>query len=101
MFPKLKAMNINQQLTVFKWISILEGLSFLLLLGVAMPLKYLYDMPEMVRHVGMAHGVLFIAYILGCLLLIKPMNWSTKTTGIIMACSLIPFGPFFVEKKYL
>lgn len=91
----------SKQLLFFKWISILEGLSFLLLLGIAMPLKYIFNMPQMVQTVGMAHGVLFIAYILSCLFLIKPMNWNFKQTGVIMACSLLPFGPFYVEKKYL
>ena len=94
-------MELNRQLTLFKWVSILEGISFLLLLGIAMPLKYLFDMPDMVRHVGMAHGILFIAYVLFSLLLIRPMGWKTSTAAIIMACSLVPFGPFYVEKKYL
>ena len=75
-------MSLENQLKAFKWISILEGISFLLLLFIAMPLKYLYDMPEMVQQVGMAHGVLFIAYVLGGLLLIKPMNWSLTQIGI-------------------
>ncbi|APG59611.1 DUF3817 domain-containing protein [Christiangramia salexigens] len=94
-------MSVNTQVTLFKWISILEGLSFLLLLFIAMPLKYLFEMPTMVQQVGMAHGVLFIAYIIGCILLIRPMDWTYKQVGIIMGCSLIPFGPFYVDKKYL
>ena len=94
-------MSLKTQIKLFKWISILEGLSFLLLLFVAMPLKYIYEMPEMVRQVGMAHGILFIAYILGGILLIKPMNWSLTQIGIILGCSVLPFGPFYVERKYL
>ncbi len=94
-------MSLSKQLSFFKWISILEGISFLVLLGVAMPLKYIFNMPEMVQHVGMAHGVLFIGYILGCLILIRPMNWSARESAIIMSCSLLPLGPFYVEKKYL
>ncbi len=94
-------MSFEKQLILFKWISILEGISFLLLLGIAMPLKYVFNMPEMVQHVGMAHGILFIGYILGCLLLIKPMNWNRKQTFTVMGCSMIPFGPFYVERKYL
>ena len=94
-------MSLKTQVKLFKWISVLEGISFLLLLFIAMPLKYIFDMPEMVKQVGMAHGVLFIAYILGGLLLIKPMKWSLTQIGIILGCSILPFGPFYVEKKYL
>ncbi len=94
-------MSLSKKLSLFKWISILEGISFLALLGVAMPLKYIFDMPEMVQHVGMAHGLLFIGYILGGLILMKPMNWSAQQSIIILGCSLLPFGPFYVEKKYL
>ena len=47
----------------FKWISLIEGLSFLILLGIAMPLKYMFDQPLAVTYVGWAHGILFILYI--------------------------------------
>ncbi|MFV8282262.1 DUF3817 domain-containing protein [Christiangramia marina] len=94
-------MALKHKITVFKWVSILEGISFLVLLLIAMPLKYILDMPAMVKHVGMAHGVLFVAYFVGALLLIKPMNWGLKQIAIIFGCSFIPFGPFYVEKKYL
>ncbi|MDT0690083.1 DUF3817 domain-containing protein [Salegentibacter sp. F188] len=85
----------------FKWISILEGLSYLILLFIAMPLKYFFDQPDMVRFVGMAHGVLFIAYVIGAMLLYKTMSWNLKDLSIILLCSLLPFGPFYVDKKYL
>ena len=58
-------------------------------------------MPAMVKHVCMAHGVLFVAYVVGTLLLIKPMNWGLKQIAIIFSCSFIPFEPFYVGKKYL
>ncbi|MDR5590177.1 DUF3817 domain-containing protein [Christiangramia sp. SM2212] len=94
-------MSLKSKVKLFKWISILEGTSFLLLLFIAMPLKYLYNMPQMVQQVGMAHGILFIAYVLGGVILWKPMNWTLAQMGIILGCSVLPFGPFFVEKKYL
>ena len=97
----LTVMTLKAQKKFFKWISLLEGISFLLLLFIAMPLKYIFEMPEMVSQVGMAHGVLFIAYIGMALLLVRPLNWGLKQTAIIMGCSLLPFGPFYVEKKYL
>ena len=57
----IKALDISVK--TFRIISTLEAISFLVLLGIAMPLKYIWDMPEMVSVVGMAHGVLFIAYL--------------------------------------
>ncbi|SHG41271.1 integral membrane protein [Salegentibacter echinorum] len=94
-------MTLVKQKQTFKYISILEGISFLLLLFIAMPLKYIWDLPQMVEQVGMAHGVLFIAYVMGAIWLFKPLNWNIKQLALILACSLVPFGPFYVEKKYL
>ncbi|MGM0636407.1 MAG: DUF3817 domain-containing protein [Bacteroidota bacterium] len=91
----------NQSVRVFKGISFLEAISFLLLLFIAMPLKYFADMPEYVRVVGMAHGVLFILYVFGAYWMYEKLNWSGKTFGIVLVCSLLPFGPFYADKKYL
>lgn len=85
----------------FKWISTLEALSFLVLLGIAMPLKYIWEMPQMVSIVGMAHGILFILYVLGAYWLKEKMNWPMVTFGVVLLCSIIPFGPFYAERKYL
>jgi len=79
----------------------LEGISLLLLLFVAMPLKYMYDKPEMVRMVGMAHGLLFIGYIVLASMLKMEENWSLKKFLIVCVASVIPFGTFYVEKKIL
>lgn len=94
-------MSLDTQVRIFKWISIFEAVSFLVLLLIAMPLKYIWEEPEMVRIVGMAHGLLFVAYILGAFLLFKPLHWSIKTLLIVCLSSVLPLGPFYVEKKYL
>ena len=94
-------MTIDKKIILFKWTSILEGSSFLLLLFIAMPLKYIWNWPQMVESVGMVHGILFVAYILGALILYKPLGWKFSTLLIICAGSVLPFGPFYVEKKYL
>lgn len=94
-------MDFDNQIKIFRWISILEGISFLTLLFLAMPLKYIFGLPQMVQIVGMAHGVLFIAYLTGTAVMFKPLNWSIKTLFIAIACSVLPFGPFYVENKYL
>lgn len=94
-------MTLENQIKLFRWVSILEGISFLILLFLAMPLKYFFDLPQMVQVVGMAHGILFIAYVFGALWMFKPLNWQKRTLLIVIACSVVPFGPFYVENKYL
>lgn len=94
-------MTLENRVKIFKWISILEGTSFLVLLLIAMPLKYIWNAPEMVEVTGMFHGILFIAYILGAFLLYKPLQWNGKTLMLICVSSVLPLGPFYVEKKYL
>lgn len=94
-------MTLDHQVKSFKWISILEGTSFLVLLLIAMPLKYIWEAPQMVEVVGMLHGILFVLYILGALWLYKAMQWNVKTLFVICISSVLPLGPFYVEKKYL
>ena len=77
------------------------SLATLLLLGVAMPLKYFADWPLGVRVVGMAHGVLFMLYVLAAIQTALDRDWSWKRTAIVLAASLVPAGPFVVEAKML
>jgi integral membrane protein len=77
----------------------IEGISYLLLLGVAMPMKYYFEMPMAVKITGMAHGVLFVAY---CLLLVtcmKKFNWSLTFGAYLFIATLIPFGTFVTDRK--
>lgn len=85
----------------FKIIALLEGISLLVLLFIAMPLKYFMDMPAMVSKVGMAHGVLFILYIVMATVLKSDEKWSLKKYGLICIASVIPFGTFIMENKLL
>lgn len=96
---KLKTVELSVK--SFRLISTLEAISFFVLLGIAMPLKYIWDMPEMVRYVGMAHGVLFVLYVGGAIYMFKKLKWSIKDLFIVVMCSVLPFGPFYVERKYL
>lgn len=81
----------------FRWIGWLEGASFLVLLGIAMPLKYLFAQPMAVRVVGMAHGLLFIMY-LGALLFVSiEHRWPLRRCALAVGASLIPFGPFLFD----
>ena len=92
---------MNITLKTFRVISLLEALSFVILLLVAMPIKYILGNPELVRVVGMAHGILFVLYILGALLFKKKLNWSNQILVVVILCSIIPLGPLYVDRKYL
>jgi integral membrane protein len=76
-----------------------EGLSFLLLLGIAMPLKYMADWPFGVRYIGLAHGVLFIAYGLCLLGAMQEAGWPLSRGAKLMGAALVPFGPMLVDRS--
>lgn len=78
-----------------------EGASFLVLLGIAMPLKYLAGEPGAVRVVGMAHGVLFMLYVAAAVQAATEHGWSWRRTGLVLLASVLPAGPFVVDAKVL
>ena len=88
-------------LKTFKFIARAEGVSLLLLLFIAMPLKYIWEYPKAVEVVGMIHGVLFIAYIAWTIWVYLALKWSVKILAIVILASIIPFGTFYIENKYL
>jgi integral membrane protein len=86
----------------FKLVATLEGISFLFLLGVAMPLKYLWYRPEYVEYGGMAHGVLFVAYVLAVAVLYrKTLKWSIFQAILGLVLSFVPFGTFYVTANMM
>ncbi|WP_139958100.1 DUF3817 domain-containing protein [Flavicella sediminum] len=91
-------MNLIQ---LFRTVSVAEGVSLLLLFGVAMPLKYMYDSPLMVEIVGMLHGLLFISYVLFAIVYKFKAKWGIDTLIIVITASIVPFGTFYIDKKYL
>lgn len=84
---------------ILRALAILEGISYLLLLVVGMPLKYGMDMPGPNMVIGMGHGVLFGAYCLWVLIAGIQSKWSFKTILIAGFASLIPIGTFIADKK--
>ncbi|MEM1442107.1 MAG: DUF3817 domain-containing protein [Verrucomicrobiota bacterium] len=91
----LKNSNIDR----LRLSSILDGVSYLILLGIAMPLKYLADMPLAVRIVGSLHGLFFLAL---CLFLLIALLRKQLTFGwcvFVFLCALIPFAPFWLDRK--
>ena len=86
---------------IFRFISFFEGVSYLLLLFIAVPIKYYFGYELYVKMLGMPHGILFISYVFFSFLLKKQMNWSFKTMIIVLLGSVIPFGTFYIDKEYL
>lgn len=83
----------------FRLVAISEGISFIVLLFIAMPLKYFADMPEAVKYVGWAHGLLFMLYILALITVKMSLGWNFKKTAIAFLASLLPFGTFVLDKN--
>lgn len=83
----------------FKLVAILEGISFLVLLFIAMPLKYLGDMPKAVTVVGWIHGALFVWYVYALAIVHFTLQWSVLKSGLAFLASLVPFGTFVLDKQ--
>jgi integral membrane protein len=90
---------MNSTVKTFTTIALLEGISYVVLLGIAMPLKYFFEMPMAVKFVGWAHGVLFVAYVTFLLLCWIKYKWSFTRVVFYFIASLLPFLPFWVERN--
>ncbi|MGO4906374.1 DUF3817 domain-containing protein [Flavobacterium sp. W20_MBD1_R3] len=90
-------------LKIFKIVALLEGVSYLVLFSNMLIVKptniELYK--SLLYPIGMAHGILFVSYIILAIMLKFEQNWEFKKFGIICLGSLIPFGTFYIDKKYL
>ena len=93
-------MTNSKLISALRWSALFEGISLLLLLFVAMPLKYGFDQPLMVEVVGMAHGVLFILYSVLLASVSLKMKWLGVPAIVSFFASFVPFGTFYVDKKY-
>jgi len=80
-------------------IAILEGISFLILLGIAMPLKYVAGQPEAVKIVGWAHGILFMIFCVALAIAFRAARWPVRRAAIVFVAALVPFGPFVIDGR--
>ncbi len=90
---------IKDALSRFRVISAIEGLSYLLLVFIAMPVKYIGENPYPVKVFGMIHGVLFIMFMVSLFETKLRKSWDVGFIFQLFVLSLIPFGAFFIEKK--
>lgn len=88
-----------KELKIFCRIAVIEGVSYLLLLVFAMPLKYLYDMPGPVKYLGWLHGILFILYCVFLLVVWIKLKWSFGKVLLAFFASLLPFATFILDRR--
>jgi len=85
----------------FRLIALLEGVSYILLLFIAVPIKYLFNDPSYVKLLGMPHGILFLIYLVLAIYIKLTLNLNLKTFLFICIAAFIPCGTFYIELKYL
>ena len=95
------ASNLSTTLGRLRILGIIEGYSFLILIGIGMPLKYLAGWGEPNKIIGYTHGFLFIFYVLYVIMGTIEIRWSFLTAVKLFLASLIPFGTFYTEKHIL
>lgn len=89
----------SKKLSYFRKIAVIEGWSFIILVFVGMPLKYLADMPLPVKYLGWLHGILFILFCLFLLLAWIERKWSFVKAAVAFLLSFIPFGTFWLDNQ--
>lgn len=88
-------------LRLFRITGALEAGSYLLLLLIAMPLKYVWGMPAYVRWTGTAHGALFVLFCLLVALVTYVKRWPLKIAALAFLSAFLPFGPLLFDRYYL
>jgi integral membrane protein len=89
------------KLKILRITGFIEGLSLLILMGVAMPLKYLAGMPLAVKIVGWIHGVLFVVYVMMAMMVALDKGWTLKRLATAFIAAFLPFGTFIFDKSLM
>lgn len=91
---------MSDTIKMFRWISLLEGLSFILLVFIAVPIKHIYHNPFWVRAIGPVHGLLFILFVFYSFQLQDIYQWKFKEkTWKVLLSGFLPFGTFYMDYK--
>ncbi|MEO8258846.1 MAG: DUF3817 domain-containing protein [Acidobacteriota bacterium] len=83
----------------FRLVALLEGSSFLVLLFIAMPLKYLASLPLAVRIVGIVHGLLFLMFMAALYRASRKREWPLRRALLAFVSSIVPFGTFAFDRS--
>ena len=86
-------------LNQLRFVGIAEGISYVFLLLIAMPLKYMYDYPVVVKYTGWAHGILFVLYIAAVIKVTFLAKWSFARALKYLIASLVPLATFYLDKE--
>ncbi len=92
-------MSATNPVRLLRTLALVEGASFLVLLGVAMPLKYLAGMPMAVKVFGWAHGVLFMAVVAVLVWTMIAARWPLARGALVFVAALVPFGPLLLDRR--
>jgi integral membrane protein len=92
-------MSTKNPVPLLRYVGLVEGVSFLVLLLVAMPLKYFAGMPGAVKVVGWAHGVLFVAFCAALLWTVVVARWSAGRAALLFAGALVPLGTILLDRS--
>ena len=90
---------MNSPVPLLRRLALIEGISFLILLFIAMPLKYLAGMPLAVVVTGWIHGVLFVLFALALLRTKLIAKWPLGRCAMVFVAALLPFGPFVIDRR--
>ncbi|MGV3509537.1 MAG: DUF3817 domain-containing protein [Sphingobacteriaceae bacterium] len=94
-------MNKAKVIRDLRMIGIAEGISFLVLLLIAMPIKYIYENPLPVKYTGWAHGILFMAYVLAVFRTAYVLKWDLKRIALFLVASFLPLATFILDKNLI
>ena len=84
----------------FRLIALLEGISFILLLGIAVPLKHVYGYEEATNEIGLVHGILFMLYVVFLIPLKEKHDWTWNQTAMAFSAAILPFGTFVADYRW-
>ena len=84
---------------LYRKTALIEGISYLILLFIAMPLKYFFNIPDAVKYFGWIHGVLFLVFFVVLIMASIKYRWSVLRIGLYLLGSVLPFVPFYLDKK--
>ena len=92
-------MRHRNSIPLLRTLGLIEAVSFLILLLIAMPLKYFAGMPMAVKVVGWVHGALFVAFVVALLWTMIAARWPIARGALVFVAALLPFGPFLIDRR--
>ncbi len=90
---------MKNPVSLLRLVSLAEGVSYVVLLGIAMPLKYGANMPGAVKIVGAIHGALFVVFCVALLRAMLGARWPISRAALVFLASLVPFAAFWMDRR--